>query len=128
MDKTAINTHLVTTRLKRGFYHLKSVVDQMCGKFLVCLPMKGMISLILLLVRHVFMGDEFLVVFSDIRGIGTEKVQEGHGLGWSAGRVWVRSVRGGSGQDFSNSSGAGFNFANAGRKQTKIFNPGRTLL
>jgi len=62
MDKTAPNAHLVTTRLKRGCYHLKSAVDQMCGKILVWLPMKGMISLILLL-RHVFRGDEFLVVF-----------------------------------------------------------------
>jgi len=58
-----LNAHLVTTRLKRGFYHLKSAVDQMCGKILVWLPMKRMISLILLLVRHVFTGDEFLVVF-----------------------------------------------------------------
>jgi len=97
MDKTALNAHLVTTRLKRGFYHLKSAVDQMCGKFLVWLPMKGMISLILLLVRHVFRGDEFLVVFSDWRGIGTGRVREGHGLGWSAWRVRVRSVRGESG-------------------------------
>ena len=32
MDKTALNAYLVTTRLKRGFYHLKSAVDQMCGK------------------------------------------------------------------------------------------------
>ena len=100
----------------------------MCGKILVWLPMKGMISLILLLVRHVFRGDEFLAVFSDRRGIGTEKMQEGHGLGWSAGRVRVRSVWGGNGQDFSNSSGAGLNFANAGWKQTKNFNPGRTLV
>ena len=86
-----------------------------------------MISLILLLVRHVFRGDEFLVVLSDRRRIGTEKVREGHGLGWSAGRVRVRvrSVRGGSRQDFSNSSGAGLNFANAGRKQTKHFKPGQ---
>jgi len=97
MDKTALNTHLVSTRLKRGFYHLKPAVDQMCGKCLVWLPMKGMISLILLLVRHVFRGDEFLVVFSDRRGIGTEKVREGHGLGWPAGQVRVRSVRGESG-------------------------------
>ena len=97
MDKTALNAHLVTTRLKHVFYHLKSAVDQMCGKLLVWWPMKGMISLILLLVRHVFRGDEFLVVFSDSRGIGTEKVREGHGLGWSAGRVRVRSVRGESG-------------------------------
>ena len=82
MNKTAVNAHLITTRLKRGFYHLKSAVDQMCGKFLVRLPMKGMISLILLLVRHVFRGDEFLVVFfSDRHGIGTEKVREGHWLG-----------------------------------------------
>ena len=43
--------------------------------------MKEMISLILLLVRHVFRGDEFLVVFSDRRGIGTEKVREGPGSG-----------------------------------------------
>jgi len=63
MDKTVLNTHLVTTRLKHGFYHLKSMIDQMCGKILVWLPMKGMISLILLLVRHVFRGDEFLAVF-----------------------------------------------------------------
>ena len=35
MDKTALNAHLVTTGLKRGFYHLKSAVDQMCGKSLV---------------------------------------------------------------------------------------------
>jgi len=55
MDKTVLNTHLVTTRLKHGFYHLKSMIDQMCGKILVWLPMKGMISLIL--------GDEFLAVF-----------------------------------------------------------------
>jgi len=88
----------------------------MCGNTLVWLPMKGMISLILLLVRHVFRGDEFLVFFSDRRGIGTEKVREGHGLGWSAGRVRDRSVRSGSGQDFSNSSWAGLHFANAGRK------------
>jgi len=94
MDKTALNAHLVTTRLKRVCYHLKSAVDQICGKFLVCLPIKGMISLILLLVRHVFRGDEFLVFFPDRRGIGTEKVREGHGLGWSAGWVQVRSARG----------------------------------
>ena len=119
-----LNAHLVTTRLKRGFYHLKSAVDQMCGKILIWLPMKRMISLILLLVRHVFRGDEFLVVCSDRCGIGTE-VRAGHGLGWSAGRMRVRSVRGGSGKDFSNSSGAGLNFANAWRKQTKNFNPGR---
>jgi len=87
-----------------------------------------MINFILLLVRHVFRGDEFLVVFSNRRGIGTEKVREGHGLGWSAGRARVRSVRGGSGQDFSNSSEAGLNFANTWRQQTKNFNPGRTLL
>jgi len=43
----------------------------MCGKILVWLPMKGMISLILLLLRHVFRGDEFLADFSDRRGIGT---------------------------------------------------------
>ena len=63
MDKTALNAHLVTTRLKRGFYHFKSAIDQMCRKVLVWLPMKGMISLISLLVRHVFRGDEFSVVF-----------------------------------------------------------------
>jgi len=73
MDKTAIKAHQVTTRLKRVFYHLKSAVDQRCGKIWVWLPMKGMISLILLLVTHVFRGDEFLVVFSDRRGIATEK-------------------------------------------------------
>jgi len=45
------------------------------------LPVKGTISFILLLVRHVFRDDEFLVFFSDRHGIGTEKVREGHGLG-----------------------------------------------
>jgi len=35
MDETALNVHLVTTRLKRGFSPLNSAVDQMCGKFLV---------------------------------------------------------------------------------------------
>ena len=35
MDKTALNAYLVTTQLKGGFYHLKSAVDQMCGKILV---------------------------------------------------------------------------------------------
>jgi len=54
--------------------------------------MKGMISLILLLVRHVFRGDEFLVVFSDRRGLAQKKC--GRGMGWSARRVRVRSVRG----------------------------------
>jgi len=44
MDKTALNAHLVTTRLKRGFHHLKSAVDQMCRKILVWLTMKGMIA------------------------------------------------------------------------------------
>jgi len=29
MNKTALNTQLVTTQLKRGFYHLKSVD---CGR------------------------------------------------------------------------------------------------
>ena len=49
------------------------------------------------IVRHVFRGDEFLAVFSDRSEIGTEKVREGHGLGWSAGRVRVRSLQGESG-------------------------------
>jgi len=35
MDKTTLNEHLVTNRQKRGFYHLKAAVDQMCGKILV---------------------------------------------------------------------------------------------
>jgi len=35
MVKTALDTQLVTTQLKRGFYHLKYVEDQMCGKVLV---------------------------------------------------------------------------------------------
>ena len=80
-----LNTHLVTTRLKRGFYHLKSAVDQTCGKILVWLPMKGMISLILLLVRHVFRGDDFLVVFF-------RQARDWHRK--SAGRAWVGMVCG----------------------------------
>jgi len=119
MDKTALNAHLVTTRLKRGFSHLKSAVDQTCGKFLVWLPMKGMISLILLLVRHVFRGDELLVVFSDRRGIGT---------GWDGVRGGIEVCEVGAGKISPTPAGAGLNFANAERKQTKNFNPGRTLL
>jgi len=41
--------------------------------------MIGMISLILLLVRHVFRGDEFLVVFSDRRGLAQKKCGRGMG-------------------------------------------------
>jgi len=51
MYKTTFNAQLVTSRLKRGFYHLKSVD---CGRLDVWkkfwLPMEGMNSLILLLV------------------------------------------------------------------------------
>ena len=69
MNKTALNAQLVTTQLKRGFYHLKSVdcVDQMCGKVLVLLPIKSMGSLILLLVGLVFSRYEILVVFWQVR-------------------------------------------------------------
>ena len=44
------------------------------------------------------------------------------GAGWDGlrGGCGFRSVRGGSGQDFANSSWASLNFAGAGRKQTKI--------
>ena len=83
MDKTALNAYLVTTRVKRGFYHLKSAVDQMCGK--IWLPMKGMISLILLLVRHVFRGDEFLVFFSDRHGDWHRKSAGGARVGIDCG-------------------------------------------
>jgi len=46
MNKTAFNARVVTTRLKRGFYHLKSVdcVDKMCGEVLVLLPMKSILT------------------------------------------------------------------------------------
>jgi len=74
---------------------------------------------------------EFLVVFRQLRVRPKSAVRDGCGLGWSAGRVRVGSVgvRGGSGQDFSNSCGcgAGLNFAGAGRERTKNFNPRRTL-
>jgi len=114
MDKTALNTHLVTTRLKRCFYNLKSAVDKMCGKVLVRLPMKGMISFILLLVRHVFGGDKFLEVFRQVRDWHRKNAR---GAGWDGlrGGCGFRSVRGGSGQDFANSSWAGLNFGGAGR-------------
>jgi len=52
MDKTALNEQLVTTGLKRGFYHLKSVDCERSDLF--WLPMKKMGSLVLLLVRRVF--------------------------------------------------------------------------
>jgi len=35
MDKTTLNAQLVTTRLKRGFHHIKSAEDLMCGKVVV---------------------------------------------------------------------------------------------
>jgi len=58
MDKTTLNTQLVTTGLKRVFYHLTSNMlnakDQIWWKVLVWLPMKRMSGLILLLVRLVF--------------------------------------------------------------------------
>jgi len=56
MHKTALNAQLVTTRLKRGFYQLKSVDcgDQVCGHVLAWLPMKRKSNLIFLLVRLVF--------------------------------------------------------------------------
>jgi len=44
----------------------------------------------------------------------TEKVRGGRGLGWSAGRVRVGSVRGGGGQNFSNSCGCGAGLNSAG--------------
>ena len=118
MDKTALNAHLVTTRLKRGFYHLKSVVDQTCGKFLVWLPMKGMFSLILLLVRHVFRGDEFLVVlFRQARDWHRKKC--GKSMGWSAGRVRVRSVR--ERVKFLQLQRGGFKFCECGVEADKKF-------
>jgi len=162
MNKTALNVQLVTTRLKRGFYHLKSVdcVDQMCGKVLVLLPIKSMGSLILLLVGLVFSRYEILVVFWQVRvwdrksaggarvgvktvarisqqggqnhkvghifkyNIGcTQKLGAKHEIedtyfkGWWGGGgaasplettlVCVRSLRGGSGQEFSNSCRSG---------------------
>jgi len=58
------------------------------------LPMKGMISLILLLVGHVFRGYKFLVVFRQV-WVWHRKIAEGW-LGWSAGQVWLRNVQGGS--------------------------------
>jgi len=116
MDKTVLNAHLVTTRLKRGFYHLK-----ICGRSdvwknfgLVANERNDQLD------RHVFRGDGFLVVFFRQARDWSRKVRKGHGLGWSAGRVRDRSVQGGSGKDFSSSSRAGLKFANAGRQQTKI--------
>ena len=54
----------------------------------------------------------------------------GRGLGWSAGRVRVRSVR--AQAKFLKllrvRGGAGLNFAGAGRVWTQHFNPRRTLI
>jgi len=63
------NAQPVTTWLRRGFDHLKSVD---CGrpqlwKALVWLPMKRMTSMILLLARLVFRRYEHLVVFGEVR-------------------------------------------------------------
>ena len=60
MDKTTLNAQLVTTELKRVFYHLKSVDCERSDlwKVLVWLSMKRMSSLILPLVRLVFRRHE----------------------------------------------------------------------
>ena len=76
---------------------------------------------------------EFLVVVGQVRVWDRKRAGwGGRGLAWSAGWVRIRSVRvrGGSGQDFSNSCGCGasLNFAGAGRERTKNFNPRRTLV
>jgi len=98
----------------------------MCGKILVWLPMKGMISFILLLVRHAFRGDEFLVVFFQT-GAGLAQKKCGRGTGWDslrggcglevcevgagkisptpAGRVSILRMRGGSRQKFVTRAG-----------------------
>jgi len=95
----------------------------MCGKILVWLPMKGMISLILLLVTHAFRGDEFLVVFfrqardwhrksgtgwdSLWGGCGLEVCEVGAGkiFPTPAGRVSILRMRGGSRQKFLTRAG-----------------------
>jgi len=60
MDKTTLNAQLVTTELKRVFYHLKSVDCERSDlwKVLVWMSMKRMSSLILPLVRLVFRRHE----------------------------------------------------------------------
>jgi len=56
MDKAMLNAQLVTTGLKHVFItsNLLTAKDQIYGKVLVWLPMKGMTNFILLLVRLVF--------------------------------------------------------------------------
>jgi len=121
MDETAFNAQLVTTRLKRGFCHLKSVDCRRSDVWKSFgLPMERMGILILLLVR---LGFRRWVFSSFQTGATWEGLRDG------AVRVRSVRVRSGSGQDFSNScgAGAGLNFAGAGRERTqKIFNPRRT--
>jgi len=62
---------------------------------------------------------EFLVVFGQLQVWDRKSAGRGRqGLGWSVGRVRIRSVRGGSRQNFSNfcGCGAGLNFGGAGKK------------
>ena len=62
---------------------------------------------------------EFLV-FSGRCGFETVNVRGWRGLGWSAGRVRSVRVRGGSGQDFSNSRvRGGFEFCRCGTRGDK---------
>jgi len=97
MVKTVLNAHLVTTRLKRflspQFCWLRKI--RCVEKFWFGFLMKSMISLILLFARLIFSQYEFLVFFRQVR-LWDWKSVRGHGLWWSVGRVWVRSVWGGS--------------------------------
>jgi len=94
---------VVTTQLKRGFYHLKSLDCERCvEKF--WLPMEGMNNLILQLVRLVFRSYEFLVAFRYVR-VGTEKVWAG-GAGWDGLRGGFDVCRAGADKISQTSAGA----------------------
>ena len=79
MNKTAFNAQQVTTQLKRGFYHLKSVdcVDQMCGKVLVLLPMKSVSAACWTCLQPIWFVSSFLTG----AGLGQKKCGRGVGAG-----------------------------------------------
>ena len=110
MNKTALNAQLVTTRLKRGFYFLKSVE---CGRSDVrknLVELKSISSLIFLLVRLVFSCCEFIAVFRQVQAWDTKSAGNAGWDGRRAGAGWERArflklLRGGSRQKISTHAG-----------------------
>jgi len=99
----------------------------MYGKILVWLPMKGLISLILLLVRQVFRGDVFVSFFRQARDWHRKSAGGalvGMVCGAGAGKKCARRER----ARFLQLQRGGFKFCECGEEADKNFNTGRTLV